>query len=109
MKYAFIDEHRSEFPVKSLCREPDISRSLYYTYKKAIPSLRSKEDLALRAASFFSNLKNEAMHDRLFTLRAKGMAVVGDYMETYYNKQRLHQTLGYQTPAAVHAAFHAPK
>jgi putative transposase len=49
VKYAFIDEHRSAFPVKSLCRELDISRSLYYAVKKARPSLRSQEDLALRA------------------------------------------------------------
>jgi putative transposase len=56
------------------------------------------------AESFFSNLKNEAMHDRLFSSRAEGKAVVGDYIETYCNQQRLHQTLGYQTPAAVEAA-----
>ena len=49
MKYAFIDEHRSEFPVKSLCRELDISRSLNYAVKKTRPSLRSQEDLVLRA------------------------------------------------------------
>ncbi|MDK6079109.1 integrase core domain-containing protein, partial [Massilia varians] len=61
------------------------------------------------AESFFSNLKNEAMHDRLFASRDEGKAVVGDYIETYYNKQRLHQTLGYQTPAAVEAAFRVPK
>ena len=61
------------------------------------------------AESFFSNLKNETMHDRLFASRDEGKAVVGDYIETYYNKQRLHQTLGYQTPAAVEAAFRVPK
>ncbi len=61
------------------------------------------------AESFFSNLKNEAMHERLFASREEGKAVVSDYIETYYNKQRLHQTLGYQTPAAVEAAFRAPK
>lgn len=61
------------------------------------------------AESFFSNLKNEAMHDRLFASMDEGKAVVGDYIETYYNKQRLHQTLGYQTPAAVEAAFRVPK
>ena len=49
MKYAFIDKHCSEYPVKSLCRELDISRSLYYAHKKAKPSLHSQEDLALRA------------------------------------------------------------
>lgn len=57
------------------------------------------------AESFFSNLKNEAMHERLFTSRAEAKAVVNDYIEVYYNRQRLHQTLGYQTPAAVEAAF----
>jgi putative transposase len=61
------------------------------------------------AESFFSNLKNEAMHERLFASRDEGKAVVRDYIETYYNKQRLHQTLGYQTPAAVEAAFRVPK
>jgi len=49
------------------------------------------------------------MHYRLFSSRADGKAVVGDYIETYYNQQRLHQTLGYQTPAAVEAALHVPK
>jgi putative transposase len=284
VKYAFIDEHRSEFPVKSLCRELDISRSVYYASKKAKPSLRSQEDLAMRAEivrinavhrwapgtvkmwhllraegfkcgkhrvrrlrkleniqttrikrfrvmqamervlppapdlvkrgfqvaapnriwvgdmtalrtkegwlhlaivldlfarrvvgwsldstqaatlpigalnmalaqrkpnpglifhsdqgtvyashdyrellrangilpsmsrkgnchdnavaeSFFSNLKNEVMHDRLFGSRAEAKAAVSNYIDMYYNRQRLHQTLGYQTPAAVEAAF----
>jgi len=49
VKYAFIDKHRSDFPVKALCRELDISRSVYYASKKAKPSLRSQEDLAMRA------------------------------------------------------------
>ena len=57
------------------------------------------------AESFFSNLKNEAMHERLFASRAEAKAVVNDYIEVYYNRLRLHQTLGYQTPAAVEAAF----
>ena len=284
MKYAFIDKHRSEFPVKSLCRELDISRSAYYASKTATPSLHSQEDLAMRAEivrlnamhrwapgtvkmwrllraegihcgkhrvrrlrkleniqtsrtkrframqamervqppapdlvkrgfkvnapntiwvgdmtalrtkegwlhlaivldlyarrvvgwsldttqattlpiaafnmalaqrkphaglifhsdqgtvyashdyrdllqahgvlpsmsrkgnchdnavaeSFFSNLKNEVMHDRLFGSRDEAKAAVSDYIEVYYNRQRLHQTLGYQTPVAVEAAF----
>ncbi|WP_370663649.1 IS3 family transposase [Massilia agri] len=54
-------------------------------------------------------MKNEAMHERLFASRDEGKAVVRDYIETYYNKQRLHQTLGYQTPAAVEAAFPVSK
>jgi putative transposase len=57
------------------------------------------------AESFFSNLKNEVMHDRLFASRDEARAVVNNYIEVYYNRERLHQTLGYQTPAAVEAAF----
>lgn len=57
------------------------------------------------AESFFSNLKNEVMHDRLFASREEARAVVNNYIEVYYNRQRLHQTLGYQTPVAVEAAF----
>lgn len=59
------------------------------------------------AESFFSNLKNEVMHDRLFGSRDEAKAAVSNYIEVYYNRQRLHQTLGYQTPAAIEAAFHA--
>lgn len=57
------------------------------------------------AESFFSNLKNEVMHDRLFASKEEAKAVVNDYIEMYYNRLRLHQTLGYQTPMAVEAQF----
>lgn len=57
------------------------------------------------AESFFSNLKNEVMHERLFASREEAVAVVTDYIEVYYNRLRLHQTLGYQTPVAVEAQF----
>jgi putative transposase len=61
------------------------------------------------AESFFSNLKNEAMYHRLFASVDEGKRVVGDYIEKYYNTRRLHQTLGYQTPAAVDAAYRVLK
>lgn len=57
------------------------------------------------AESFFSNLKNEVMHDRLFSTREEAKAVITDYIEVYYNRMRIHQTLGYQTPEQVEAQF----
>lgn len=57
------------------------------------------------AESFFSNLKNETMHRQLFSTRAEALGVVRDYIEVYYNRMRLHQTLGYQTPAYFEAQF----
>ena len=57
------------------------------------------------AESFFSNLKNEVMHDRFFSTRDEARAVINDYIEVYYNRMRVHQTLGYQTPEQVEAQF----
>lgn len=57
------------------------------------------------AESFFSNLKNETMHRQLFSTRAEALGVVRDYIEVYYNRMRLHQTLGYQSPASFEAQF----
>lgn len=57
------------------------------------------------AESFFSNLKNETMHRQLFSTRAEALGVVRDYIEVYYNRMRLHQTLGYRTPASFEAQF----
>ncbi|MYM91595.1 IS3 family transposase [Rugamonas sp. FT82W] len=48
------------------------------------------------------------MHDRLFSTRDEARAVVNDYIEMYYNRLRLHQTLKYQTPVAVEAQFRVP-
>ena len=53
------------------------------------------------AESFFSNLKNEVMHERFFATCDEAKAVINEYIEVYYNRMRVHQTLGYQTPAQV--------
>lgn len=50
------------------------------------------------AESFFSSLKNEVIHGRVFANREDAQAVVTDYVEVYYNRHRLHQSLNYQTP-----------
>lgn len=73
----------------------------------ALPSMSRKGNCYDNAVaeSFFSNLKNETMHRQLFSTRAEALAVVRDYIEVYYNRMRLHQTLGYQTPASVEAQF----
>jgi putative transposase len=52
------------------------------------------------AESFFSNLKNELVHHRDFANRDEARSEIFDYIELFYNRKRLHQTLGYQTPEA---------
>ena len=53
------------------------------------------------AESFFSNLKNELTHHYVYDDHAAAVEAVKDYIEVYYNTIRLHQSLGYKTPAQV--------
>jgi putative transposase len=53
------------------------------------------------AESFFAALKNEMYHRQAFPTRARARFAVADYIEVFYNRQRLHSTLGYRTPAEV--------
>jgi putative transposase len=48
--------------------------------------------------SFFSALKRECLHGRLPPSIAHAKQEVFRYIETFYNRQRLHSTLGYLSP-----------
>ena len=48
--------------------------------------------------SFFSTLKNELVHERDYHTRDDARAEVFEFIEVFYNRQRLHQTLGYVSP-----------
>ena len=48
--------------------------------------------------SFFSSLKNELIHHRDYHSREEARSEIFEYIELFYNRQRIHQSLGYQTP-----------
>ena len=48
--------------------------------------------------SWNHSLKVEAVHGERFATREHAKAHVFDYIEVYYNRQRLHSTLGYLSP-----------
>jgi transposase InsO family protein len=54
--------------------------------------------------SFFSTLKNELVHGRDYHTREEAQAEVFEFIEVFYNRQRLHQTLGYVSPVQFEAA-----
>jgi putative transposase len=47
----------------------------------------------------FSTLKNELVHPTTFHTRDEARTAIFEYIEVFYNRQRLHQTLGYVAPA----------
>ncbi len=48
--------------------------------------------------SFIGTLKTECVTYQ-FATRAEARLVIFEYIEVWYNRQRLHSSLGYMTPA----------
>jgi len=48
--------------------------------------------------SFFKTLKTELCGDRAFGGRSEARGAIFEYLEMFYNRKRIHSTLGYQTP-----------
>ena len=57
------------------------------------------------AESFFSTVKTELVHCQRWTGRSELRSAVFDYIESFYNRRRLHSSLGYKTPAEVETAY----
>jgi len=54
--------------------------------------------------SFFGSLKAECVDRRDFPTHAAAHTALFDYLEVFYNRQRLHSALGYRSPVAFEQA-----
>lgn len=57
------------------------------------------------AESFFASLKNEFVYRTMFPSRRKAIDSIASWIETRYNKKRLHSSIGYRTPFDAHNAY----
>ena len=48
--------------------------------------------------SFWSTLKSELVHRQSFATRAEARTAIFEYVEVFYNRQRLHSALDYKSP-----------
>jgi transposase InsO family protein len=55
------------------------------------------------AESFFATLKTELVYRTSFPSVATARTAVFDYIEVFYNRQRLHSALGYESPSTYEA------
>jgi len=53
--------------------------------------------------SFFATLKTELIFPERFTTREEAKRKIFEYIEVFYNRQRRHSTIGYQSPADYEA------
>mgnify|MGYP000022015069 CR=1 FL=1 len=58
--------------------------------------------------SFWATLKKELVHDADFATRAEAKAAIFEWIEVFYNRERLHSSLGYVSPEAFEAAGRSP-
>jgi putative transposase len=65
-----------------------------------LPSMSKKGDCYDNAVaeSFFSGLKNELLWDRNFNTTREARSAIFEWIEVFYNRERLHETLDYVSP-----------
>jgi putative transposase len=54
--------------------------------------------------SFWATLKKELMCDRTFATHEEARAAIFEYIEVFYNRQRIHSSLGYVSPEQFEAS-----
>jgi putative transposase len=58
--------------------------------------------------SFFATLKTELVHHRDYSTRQEAKSDIFEYIEVFYNRQRLHQSLDYRSPADFESLLAPP-
>ncbi len=53
--------------------------------------------------SFWATLKNELLEGKAFATREEARAAIFEYIEVFYNRERIHSSLGYVSPEAFEA------
>jgi putative transposase len=84
---------------KELCRKNTITMSM---------SEGSCYDNAA-AESFFHTLKTELVHLNKFKTRQEAKRAIFEYIEAFYNRKRIHSTLGYVSPEVFEERYYEGK
>ena len=61
------------------------------------------------AESFFDTLKVELVHRHRFASREVARTLIIDFIEEFYNQNRIHSTLGFISPADYESLFTMPR
>jgi transposase InsO family protein len=88
--------HHSDRGVQYAC---DDYRALLAS-RGIAPSMSRRGDCYDNAAmeSFFSTLKRELVHREVYATREEATRSLFEYIEVFYNRRRLHSSLGYLSP-----------
>ncbi len=87
--------HHSDRGVQYACKD----------YRKILKRHRMKASMSRKGncwdnapmESFSNSLKTECVHRNHFKTRKQAKAALFEYIEIFYNRQRLHSAIGYKT------------
>ena len=79
------------------------------SYRKLIADFKMQQSMSRKAncwdnapmESFFKTLKVERVYQLRYETRAQARLDIVDWVEGFYNHQRMHSSIGYRTPAQV--------
>ncbi len=57
--------------------------------------------------SFFKTLKIELIYPQRYATRAQARLNIVSWIEGFYNRERLHSSIGYETPVDAECGFRA--
>ena len=74
-----------------------MSREAHVRFCESV-TVKSRRATRPCAESFFGSLKRELIDDMIFPTRREAKTAIFEYIEAFYNRQRLHSTNGYSSP-----------
>ena len=95
----FHSDRGSQYTSKQLAAHLKLSRM-----RGSMGRVGTCYDNAL-AESFFASLKKELVSRTVFPTRNHAIKAIANYIEIWYNRQRLHSSHGYRPPSEVRETF----
>ena len=105
---ALNSAHKARKPAKGLILHSDRgSQYCAHEYRGRAEKLGMRVSMSRRGncydnapmESLWSSLKTELVHHRQFATRCEARTAITEWIEVFYNRQRLHSRLGYLAPA----------
>lgn len=90
----------SDRGVQYACDEFRKELKLYPLIRQSMSRRASCWDNAV-AESFFKTLKTECIYENKFINQKAAAMEIFEFIEIWYNRMRLHSSLGYRTPAQM--------
>ncbi len=102
-------------PVPGLIHHSDRgSQYCSHEYRKLLDQFHMRASMSRKGdcydnapmESFWGTLKNELVHHRRYGTRREAIRQITEYIEIFYNRQRMQARLGYLSPAAYERQFY---